>query len=145
MRALTARMIVGIIALAAGALLTLHRSDPVGDFNQSAFQTANAGPANYLDIAEITCKPFNLSDAGVGTLVNCGAGYFAVKAQNNTTTPVYFGGGSTFTPANVTKGQKHCSGCPDGASFTVDAYQRLARCMSGTADAGVAVQVICVR
>lgn len=142
MRANATRIIVGIAALVVGVMLARN---PDHLASHGLVAEANAGPANYLDIAEITCKPFNLSDAGVGTLVNCGAGYFAVKAQNNTTTPVYFGGGSTFTPANVTKGQKHCSGCPDGASFTVDAYQRLARCMSGTADAGVAVQVICVR
>ena len=134
MRAAIPRFVLGVLALCAGVLLFHDGTNP-----------ANAIPVSAVSVAAVTCQPFNKLDGGTGIALGCGTGYVAVKLQNNTTTPVYVGGGSSFTPANYTYGQKHCSGCADGPGFAMDAYQGKLYCISGTADAGAVVSVICGR
>lgn len=147
MRAATLRVLLGVCALVAGILLASHSgTDDAEPQDIGVFEVTPAQAAvGTIEVQQITCKPFNLSDGGVGTLVNCGTGYNTVKAQNRTTVPVYIGGGTAFTPAQYSYGQQHCSGCADGAAFTGDVYHRKLYCISGTADAGVVIQVICGR
>lgn len=113
------------IVLAAGALLAV--------------------PVSLVNVSTVTCLPFNKLDGGTGIALDCGTGYVAVKMQNRTATPVYVGGGANFTPANYAYGQEHCAGCVDGPGFSVDAYKGKLYCISGTADAGAVVSLICGR
>jgi hypothetical protein len=136
MRAYIARVVLGLAALSAGVYFSMLPAVP--DVQADA-------PVNRLDVAQVTCLPASLIDGGAGgTALACGTGYLAVKAQNNTTTAVYFGGGTNFTATNVTYGQKHCDGCADGPAFVAGVYQGKARCMT-VGDAGAVVQLICGR
>ena len=136
MRARFARIVFALSALAGGLYFSMLPAVP--DAQADA-------PGNRLGVATVTCPPASRIDGGAGGIaLDCGTGYIAVKAQNNTTTPAYFGGGTGFTATNVTKGQKHCDTCPDGPSFVAQVYQGKARCMTA-GDAGAVVQLICGR
>lgn len=135
MRARLARIAIGLAALCGGLYFSMLPAVP---------DVQADSPVAGLEVAKVTCPPASRIDGGAGGIVlACGAGYVAIKAQNNTTTPAYFGGGTRFTATNaVTEGQKHCDTCPDGPSFVAQVYQGKARCMTA-GDAGAVVQLIC--
>ncbi len=106
------------------------------------------GQAVGLVSTSVTCPPFNLynpdAGSGVNGLLNCSTGYRAVRAESEVTTPYYACGVSGCTKANyATVGLKRCSTCTYGGAFNVDVNYGQARCISGTADAGVVVAVMC--
>ncbi len=106
------------------------------------------GQAVALTSTSVTCPPFNLynpdAGSGVNGLLTCGAGYRAVRAESEVTTPYYACGKTGCTRANyATFGLKRCSTCTYGGAFNVDSDMGQARCISGTADAGVVLAVMC--
>ena len=135
MRARLLRSLLAGVAIVSGAWLALPSRD------------ADAVPMGSLDVAQVTCGPPNLALAQV----KCGQTGIAVRAQNRTTTSVYFGGGSNFTGANRTWGQEHCSGCADGPRFAGDmktggspvAVGDLRCIAEASTDAGVVIEVLC--
>ena len=98
--------------------------------------------------ASVTCPPFNLynpdAGSGVNGLLACSDGYRAVRAETESASAIYYCGKTGCTVANyATYGMKRCTTCNGGPIFSADVNVGQVRCISGTADAGVAIAIMC--
>jgi hypothetical protein len=125
-------------AVAAFAGLAL-----VGAFLLVDLRDAEAGPpAGELESVAYACP----ASASGPTFVDCGKGYQAVRVETESTVPIYFGAGASFTSANkATHGFKRCedTACPKGGTFVVEVNAKQLKCVSSAS--AVATVVMCAR
>lgn len=115
-----------------------------------AEDVAAGPPVSNTHSMSYTCPPFNLYNPDAGDGVNgvpvCGDGQQAVKFENETANAVHFCGKTGCTRANATSvGFKRSTAASAGNSYEIQGNRYTARCISGTADAGVVVAVQCAK
>lgn len=139
MRESAKRMAFGLACAAMGAWLLW--SEPAEALPPGNVQKTVPGG--------VICPPLHLGF----NPIQCGNGYNAVLADNESATAVYFCGSNAkdggITAANVaTSCTKRCDGCKAGTEYTVDVISSPPQvyCISAsTTDAGVSIPVSCVR
>ena len=139
----TARVLLAAACFALAALVWV----------MSAPSKVEAASGTVVDVLSdtVTCRPFNLLDAGLPlTDIKCGGGFGAIMIETESATPAYICGQGATAANYTSKCRKRCVGCMNGSMVSDDALMRSGatgllnyRCVSGTADAGVVLTLTC--